>query len=57
MSVSEERLQMIIDACQASGFSLDLLELLTRGLDNQALAICCGNVSTLPKNKKSNEVP
>ena len=57
MCESEARLQLMIDACQASGFSLDLLELLTRGLDSQAVRIACGNVSALPKKRKSNDVP
>ena len=57
MSEREIKLLMMIDACQASGFSLDLLEWLTRGLDAHALAICCGNVSALPKYRKSNETP
>lgn len=52
-----ERLRLIYAASQVSGLSLDLLELLTRGLDSQAVRICCDNASTLPLNKKSNEVP
>lgn len=53
----EARLQLMIDACQDSGFSLDVLELLTRGLDSHAVRISCGNVSTLPKKRKSKDVP
>lgn len=47
----------MLEACYVSGFSLDVLELLTRGLDAQATRICCGNVSALPKNKKSSDTP
>ncbi len=57
MGNREARLSMMIDACQASGFSLDLLELISRGLDSHAVRILCGNVSALPKNRKSKEVP
>ncbi|MCV6576293.1 MAG: hypothetical protein OIF58_11210 [Cohaesibacter sp.] len=53
----EERLNMLIDACQESDFSLDVLELITRGLDNHAVRISCGNVSARPRNKKSSDVP
>lgn len=40
-----------------TGFSLDLLVALSRGLDAHALRILCGNVSDLPKNRKSKDVP
>ena len=52
----EERLQLLLEACQY-GYSLDELEALTRDLDAHALAICCGNVSVLPKYKKSKGTP
>ena len=57
MLSDEKRFQILIDVCQVSEFSLDVLEVLTRGVDIQALLIFCGNVSTLPKNKKSKDVP
>ena len=56
MDEDEIKLQMMLEACQF-GFSLELLARLTRGLDSQSLRICCGNVSTLPKNRKSSETP
>ncbi len=51
------RLSKLVVSAYSSGLSLDLLELLTRGLDAQAFAMVVGNVSALPKKRKSNEVP
>nr|WP_320142431.1 hypothetical protein [uncultured Cohaesibacter sp.] len=53
----KQRLRLLLKACHASGISLDVLEVLTNGLDSQAVRICCDNASTLPKNRKSKDVP
>ncbi len=56
MQDEDARLQMMLEACQF-GFSLELLARLTIGLDIQSLRICCDNVSTLPKYRKSKDTP
>ena len=53
----ERKLNALIAAAQSSGVSFDLLELFSRGLDDSALYIFCGNVSKLPQYMKSNETP
>jgi hypothetical protein len=51
-----ERLDQILVAAQ-SGFSVDALEFVSRGLDDIALAILLGNVSRLPVYMKSIDIP
>ena len=46
--VVTDRLDMLIEARQKTGFTLDYLEWVTRGLDSQASCILLGNLSTLP---------
>ena len=53
----DQRFALLVECCQVSGFSLDELEVLTRGLDAHAIRKVCGNVSALPRKRKSNEVP
>lgn len=54
---SEERLDALISAAAASGFTIDFLEALTQGLDLSALAIVLGNASKLPQYMKSSDNP
>lgn len=52
-----DRIELLTDAARQSGLTFDLLEFVTRGLDDKALAILCGNVSTLPTYMKSRDIP
>lgn len=52
----EAKLNLIVTTAQ-SGFSVDALEFLSRGLDDTALAILLGNVSKLPVYMKSIDIP
>lgn len=56
MKQQEERLEALITAAQSSPLTVDLLEFLSRGLDDKAFAIFIGNVSRLPQYMKSNEM-
>lgn len=49
--------EMLIKVAAESGQSLDLLALLSDGLDSKAFAIFCGNAETLPLYIKSSETP
>ena len=51
----EDRLDLLIDAAQSGLLTLDVLEALSRGLSDKALAILCGNVSRLPQYIKSKD--
>ncbi|KZK76634.1 hypothetical protein PsW64_04793 [Pseudovibrio sp. W64] len=53
----EQRLDLLMRVAYDADLSMDMLEVLSRDLDAQALRIFCGNVSTLPKYKKSRDVP
>lgn len=53
----DQRFLKIIDLADQSGLSVDLLEFLSRGLDDTAFAILAGNVSMLPRYMKSNVMP
>ena len=55
--MNEENLSILIEVAQTTGFSVDLLEFITRGLDDRAVAILLGNVSSLPTYMKSNDIP
>lgn len=55
--MTEEQIDLIIEAAQLSGFTVDALVFLSRGLDATALAILMGNVSSLPVYMKSREIP
>ena len=55
--MSENTLLAMINAAQASGLSVDLLEFVSRGLDDNSRAILFGNVSRLPKYMKSKDIP
>lgn len=52
-----ERLDALMGVAYESPVSFDVLEVLSRGLDETALAILCANVSTLPQYMKSSEIP
>lgn len=47
----------MIDAAIYSGLTVDALEFMARGLDENAVAILLGNVSNLPVYMKSREIP
>ncbi len=51
------RVDKLIAAADASGFTVDYLEWLSRGLEAKAEAILFGNISTLPQNMKSSGNP
>ncbi len=52
-----EKLDLLINASQVSGLTIDALYFLISGLDDSAVAILLGNVSMLPKYMKSRDVP
>ena len=47
----------LICAAQEFGLTAGAIEFLTRGLDEMAVAILLGNVSSLPVYMKSREIP
>lgn len=51
----DARLDLLLHASYVSGFSLDLLELLSRGMDENSVRIFSGNVLNLPRNIKSSD--
>ena len=55
--MKEAFLTQLIDAADHSGFTVDALEFLSRGLDETACAILFGNVLKLPKYMKSKDIP
>ncbi len=55
--MSDDRLAVLIRMADQSPLSLDVLEFISRGLDDTALAILAGNVSTLPRYMKSKDTP
>ena len=55
--MDDARLTQLIDLSDQSGLTVDLLEFLSRGLDETAFAIFAGNVSMLPKYMKSSVMP
>lgn len=54
---SEEYLDLLISSAQESGLTVDLLEFVSRGLDDKAVAILFDNVSKLPQYMKSRDIP
>ena len=54
---ADERLDMLIKAAQASPLTFDVLFSLSCGMDDNAVAILCGNVSKLPAYMKSKDIP
>ena len=54
---SDQKLSLILEAADQSGFTVDFLLELSKGLNANAVAILLGNVSKLPKYMKSNEIP
>lgn len=52
-----DRLDLLINEAVRTGFTMDYLEALTSGLDNQAALRVIGNVSELPRYMKSNDNP
>ena len=55
--MEDARLAQLIDLADQSGLTVDLLEVLSRELDETAFAIFAGNVSMLPKYMKSSVMP
>lgn len=55
--MTDPRLDAILKVSCETGYSVDVLEFVSRGLDETALAILLGNVSMLPKYMKSSEMP
>lgn len=53
----ENRLDLIRVCARESGFTIDYLEALTRGLSIQALRIVMGNASAMPSYMKSSDNP
>lgn len=50
-------LDKLLVSAHQSGLSIDVLEFLSRGLDDTAAATLFGNASNLPKYMKSREIP
>ena len=48
---------LLVKTAKNNDISLDYLSELVSGLDEKAIAILCGNVSTLSKKRKSRVVP
>ncbi len=51
------RTKALLEVVHSSPLTFDVLEFLSRDLDDKALAIFCGNVSMLPSYMKSSEIP
>ena len=57
MNATEERLDVLVEGAEQSGFTIDYLEWLGRGLSLQALRKLIGNASSLPAYMKSSDNP
>ena len=53
----DKRIEMLAVVRRGSPLTLDTLEWLSQGLDDNALATFCGNVSTMPQNIQSRLKP
>lgn len=51
------RIDRLIEEAEKTGFTVDYLEWLSRGLDRSSEAILFGNISTLPQYMKSSGNP
>lgn len=51
------RLDLLIEGARLSGFTIDALDYLSRGLSDSALRIFIGNASRLPSYMKSSDSP
>lgn len=56
-SPEQERIDRLIRAADQSGFTVDYLELVTRGLPVRAEEIVLGNMAMLPRYMKSSDNP
>lgn len=56
-AMDDRHLDQLIYAALQSGLSMDLLEFLSRGLDDKAVAKLLGNASILPVYMKSRDIP
>lgn len=54
---SERRLDLLIEGARVSGFTVDALDYLSRGLSESALRMFIGNASSMPSYMKSSVGP
>ena len=52
-----DRLDMLIEAARATGFTIDYLDAITQDLDSQAARKVIGNASGMPSYMKSSDNP
>lgn len=55
--MAQSRLDLLIHGARSTGFTIDYLEEISRGLSNQALRRVIGNASSMPSYMKSSDNP
>ena len=57
MNNYDDRLALLVKGADETGFTVDYLEFLTRGLSKSAVLKVIGNASSMPQNMKSSDNP